>query len=46
MKAFWMSMPTTIAIRAAPMLEEYMNTSGTERARFICSKSWIVKRPI
>ena len=39
------STPTIIAMRAVPMLEEWMKTSGTVSMRCSAWKSWMVKRP-
>ena len=38
------AVPVSIAMRAAPMLLEYMKISGTESQRFFPWKSLIVKR--
>ena len=43
--ALWPSTPIASAMRAVPMLEEWMNTSGVDRTRFVGWKSWIWKRP-
>ncbi len=43
--AWWPVTPTISAMRAVPMLEEWVNTSGTVRMRWVAWKSWMVKRP-
>ena len=43
--ALWPSTPTISAMRAAPMFEEWVNTSGTVSTRWVAWKSWMVKRP-
>ena len=44
-KAWCASTPTISAMRAVPILEEWVNTSGTLSTRWVAWKSWMVKRP-